>query len=97
MGGDFEIWKVKDAVRRDLMRFGLAGAGCIGRIRAKALNLTNGCELAAITDVDRDRSALLADSSNVQIYDDYHKMLTESDLDAVIVSTPPQYHEEMVV
>jgi predicted dehydrogenase len=79
------------------MRFGLVGAGCIGQIRVKALKNLEGCEVVAITDVDKERARALALSSKTHIFDNYQKLLSMSELDAVIVSTPPQFHEEMVI
>ena len=79
------------------MRFGLIGTGCIGQIRAQALKNAKGCELYAVVDVDRDRAEAITPSREMQVFDDYQKMLALREVDAVIISTPPQFHEEMVI
>ncbi|MEC4888456.1 MAG: Gfo/Idh/MocA family oxidoreductase [Nitrospira sp.] len=79
------------------MKFGLIGAGCIGQLRAKALAQAEGCALSAITDVDPARARAMAPSSDVKIAQDVNAMLALADLDAVIVSTPPQFHEDIVI
>lgn len=79
------------------MKFGLIGAGCIGQLRAKALAQAEGCVLSAITDVDPARARAMAPSPDVKIFQDVREMLSQADLDTVIVSTPPQFHEDLVV
>lgn len=79
------------------MKFGLIGAGCIGQLRAKALAQAEGCVLSAITDVDPARARAMAPSSEVKVFQDVDEMLALADLDAVIVSTPPQFHEDLVI
>ena len=79
------------------LRFGLIGAGNIGQIRAKALQKAAGCELAAIADLDLNRARATASSSATLLFDDYHRMLELDSIDAVVVSVPPQFHENTVV
>lgn len=79
------------------MRFGLIGAGNIGALRAKALQNAEGCEFAAIADIDTDRAKALAPSSGTRVYSDYREMIASDEVDAVVVSTPPQFHTEMVI
>ena len=42
------------------IRFGLVGAGGIGKIRADALKLSRDCSLVAVADPDQDRARALA-------------------------------------
>jgi predicted dehydrogenase len=79
------------------LRFGLVGAGSIGQIRTQALKGSGGCELTAIADIDRERARSIAPDSKTYIFDDYQKMLASDHIDAVIVSTPPHLHEEIVI
>lgn len=78
------------------MRFGLIGAGNIGKIRARALQNTPGCKLTAIADLDIERARAAAPSTSIAIFADYQQMLASGMVDAVVVSTPPQSHEEVV-
>jgi predicted dehydrogenase len=77
------------------VRFGLIGAGNIGKIRARALQNTSGCELTAIADLNTERAQAAA-PSNIAVFGDYQQLLASDIIDAVVVSTPPQSHEEVV-
>lgn len=79
------------------MRFGLIGAGGIGKVRAQALSATPGCELIAVYDVDETRARALAPTAGAKVVKEYQQMLAMPELDAVIVSTPPQFHEKIVI
>jgi predicted dehydrogenase len=79
------------------VRFGLIGAGGIGQVRAMALKNLDGCELTAIADVDKERAKAVAPNPRTLIFDDYQKLLADDEVDAVVVSTPPQFHEEIVI
>ncbi len=82
---------------RELMRFGLIGAGCIGELRAQALAKVGGAKLVAVTDVDPQRAARIAAPTRARVCKDTAEMLDLDQVDAVIVSTPPQFHEEAVL
>ena len=77
------------------MRFGLVGAGGIGKLRARALEKTSGCRLTAVADVDRVRAIEVAGSA--AIFEDYRDLLDSDQVDAVIVSTQPNLHHEVVI
>ena len=79
------------------IKVGLIGAGCIGQLRAKSLAQVDGCVLLAVADVDLARARAIAPSSDISIFQNAQEMLSQVDLDAVIVSTPPQFHEDLVV
>lgn len=79
------------------MKFGLVGAGCIGQLRAKALDRVSGCELSGVADADHGQAQKLATSHKAENFGNYHELLKNSDAEAIIVSTPPQFHEEMVI
>lgn len=79
------------------LRFGLIGAGGIGRLRAAALAGADGHRLAAVADADRARAQSLARGAHASIYDDYQTLLRDAEIDAVMISTPPQFHEAIAV
>jgi len=74
------------------MKFGLVGAGEIGTLRARALRRLDWAQLAAIAEIDLNRGRLAGSRS----FEDWREMLREVELDAVIVSTPPASHSEIV-
>lgn len=78
------------------MNFGLVGAGGIGRIRARALLDTPGCKLVAVADVEPERARALA-PSGAQCFSEHRPLLDSKEVEAVVVSTPPAYHEAIVL
>ncbi len=79
------------------MRFGLIGTGCIGQLRAKALAKIPGAKLVALTDVNQAAAAQLAASTGARVVAGLEQLLGADDVDAVIVCTPPQFHEQAVL
>ena len=79
------------------MKFGLVGAGQIGRVREKAIRRVAGCELTAIADTDEARARSLAASSQAAFCATYEELVPREDLDAVIISTPPDSHEKIAI
>lgn len=67
---------------------GLIGAGAIGRVHAKNIQTSiKGARLAAVADVDQ--KAAKAVAGDAKIFSDYHEMIRDDSVDAVIVCTPP--------
>ena len=79
------------------MHFGLIGAGCIGRLRAEALRKIPAAKLVAVTEIDQARAAGLAAPAHARACKDLDELLGLDEIEAVIVSTPPQSHEEAVL
>lgn len=77
------------------MRFGLIGAGAIGKIRADALAQSPVCELVGVTDLDEGRARTAA--PNAEYYADAEALIAARDVDALIISTPPPLHEPLSV
>jgi UDP-N-acetylglucosamine 3-dehydrogenase len=80
----------------DGLRFGLIGGGDIGRLRGEAL-LRGPHRLTAVADLDAARAAAAAAPNGAAHTTAWRTLLERDDVDAVIVSTPPLLHEEMVV
>ena len=82
----------------DKLGVGIIGTGVIFDSHATALqHLQSQAQLIAISDVDKNKlqqagSKFFAPFS----YDEYGKMLERTDIDVVVVCTPPHLHEEMV-
>ena len=77
----------------EVMRFGLIGAGAIGKIRADALARSPLCELVAVSDLDNSRATTAAPGA--KFYADANDLILAVDVDAVIISTPPPLHETL--
>ena len=77
------------------MRFGLIGAGAIGKIRADALAQSPVCELVAVSDLDEARAHAAAPGA--KFFASADDLIASPDVDAVIISTPPPLHEPLAV
>jgi predicted dehydrogenase len=77
------------------MKFGLIGAGAIGAIRATSLARSKSCSLAAVNDLDEARARQVAPSA--RFYPSPEALIESPDVEAVIISTPPQLHEPLAV
>ena len=77
------------------MKFGLIGAGSIGAIRAAALAKSALTELVAIHDLDAARAAACAPGAKFAVTPE--ALIDDPNVEAIIISTPPQFHEALAV
>ena len=78
-------------------RLGLIGCGEIGRLRADAIKRSSSLELLAVSDVDQKRARDLSASYGGAVVSDWRTLIQLDDLDAVVVSTPPNLHAQMCI
>lgn len=68
--------------------FGLIGAGAIGRVHANNIHSSiKGARLAAVADVDQRAADSVA--AGAKVYSDFHEMVKDPEVEAIIVCTPP--------
>lgn len=77
------------------MKFGLIGAGAIGALRAEALRRTRSTSLIAISDLDESRARAAAPGARYHAAGD--SVIGDPEVEAVVISTPPQFHEPLAV
>jgi predicted dehydrogenase len=78
-----------------MMRFGLIGLGGIGEVRKHALNASTECKLTAAYDLNQ---ALLADlPDDVSTFSDAEQLMRSDSCDAVIISTPTHFHQDLAI
>ena len=85
-----------------MLSVGLIGCGGIIERRhlPGLLELSDGVQITAMSDISAERVALLADRAGVSAggrYTDYRKLLAQEQLDLVIVATPLAHHENPVI
>lgn len=78
------------------LRIGLVGCGrAAERIYLPAFGRVPRARLAAVTDPDADRRALVTQAAGVPGFADVEAMLTGCELDAVVVAAPPEAHADV--
>ncbi len=76
------------------LRFGIVGAGVIGKLHAEALQSLPDAELVAIADRVPERAQTLSATFHATPYSDYQEMLARERLDIINVCTPSGLHGE---
>ncbi len=78
------------------MRWGIIGAGLIGKKRASAL-ATLGEKIAAVADIDVSKAAELADAHAAKSSNDWKKITRAPGIDAVVVATTHDFLSQISV
>ena len=78
------------------MKFGLIGAGAFGALRAAAVRKSQGNQLVAVFDQSQEAARSVA-GSDAKVYASTDSLIGADDVDVVIISTPPQFHEALAV
>lgn len=80
------------------VRFGLIGTGAIAQTYAQSFDGWAGAKLAAVADVRRDAAKAMGDALKCPGFGSCAELLDDAnELDAIIVCTPPNTHEEIIV
>ena len=82
------------------LRYGIVGIGKQGSSYAKKLQkgLDKDAVLTAVCDLSEERRAWARDTlENVKIYEDYHDLLGDENVDAVVIVTPHYFHPEIAM
>ncbi len=78
------------------IRIGVIGTG-IGATHLKVFHHLDGVEVVAVASADRQRATNAAQTYSIEFATDDYRALITSDVDAVVIATPPALHREMVV
>ncbi len=80
-----------------MMRIGVIGAGEIGLLRAKSVESDRVASLAAVADPDLAAAQRAVSGTSAKAISDYRDLVSDDQIDALIVSTPVHLHEEMCI
>jgi predicted dehydrogenase len=82
------------------VRYGIVGIGKMGHTHAEKLQAgidKNGA-LAAVCDIEEERRTWAGGKlKDVKIYSDYRELLSDNDVDAVVVATPHYFHPTIAI
>lgn len=76
---------------------GIVGAGVAGEMRAQVVARNAALRLIAIADVDFSRAERVASATGAKAGGDYRVLISDPAIDVLIVASPVQHHEEMVL
>lgn len=77
------------------VKFGLIGAGGIAQSYLQAFGIATNAQLVAVADVRPEAAQAMAESAKCASFTRYQDMAEATDLDAVILCTPPITHPEI--
>jgi predicted dehydrogenase len=79
------------------LKFALIGTGGIAQTYAQAFQTSKCCELVAVADVRKESAEAFAEPFGAKAFADYKSLAENSEIDAVIISTPPNSHPEIAM
>lgn len=77
------------------LKFALIGTGGIAQTYAQAFQQSKCCELIAVADIREEAAKAFAEPFGAKSFSDYKALAENSELDAVIISTPPNSHPKI--
>eukprot|EP00871_Galdieria_phlegrea_P004945 jgi/Galph1/5451/GphlegSOOS_G4049.1 len=79
-------------------QIGVAVIGCgrIGKIHAKTLSQEPGVKLMGVVDPIEEIGRQVADSVQTKWFSDYHSLLGDPQLDAVVIGSPTSFHADQI-
>jgi predicted dehydrogenase len=80
---------------KDKLKFALIGTGGIAQTYAQAFQTSECCQLIAVADVRKESADAFAEPFGAKSFDDYKTLADGAEIDAVIISTPPNTHPEI--
>jgi predicted dehydrogenase len=79
------------------LKFALIGTGGIAQTYAQAFQQSSCCTLAAVADINQDSAKAFAEPFGAKAFDNYQTLAENTELDAVIIATPPNTHPEIAM
>jgi myo-inositol 2-dehydrogenase/D-chiro-inositol 1-dehydrogenase len=77
------------------LRFGLLGAGRIGKVHAKAISADPGAKLVAVADAMAPAAKAISDQYGCEVRS-IEAILAAKDIDAVVICTPTDTHADLI-
>jgi myo-inositol 2-dehydrogenase/D-chiro-inositol 1-dehydrogenase len=93
----YSFFKIKrnQTAREATMRFGIIGAGRIGKIHASNVAARKDCEVRLIADADRTAAESLAQATGARVAE-IDAILASNEIDAVAICAPTDMHADLI-
>ena len=79
------------------LRFGIVGLGRMGKIHFDNINLNiKQATISGVSNLNPENKKWVKERSDAKIYDHYDKMVRDSKIDAIIISSPTSFHIEHI-
>ena len=79
------------------LKVGILGGGAISHERAAHLDKMPECKISAVCTTNESAAVTFAKDYDAKAFTDWHTFLRESDVDAVVISTPNYLHFPMAL
>ncbi len=79
------------------LKFALIGTGGIAQTYAQAFQQSDCCQLVAAADVREEAAKAFAEPFGAKSFSDYQTLADNTEIDAVIIATPPKSHPEIAM
>ncbi len=79
------------------LKFALIGAGGIAQTYAQAFQQSDCCKLVAVADINQDSAKAFAEPFGAKAFSNYKSLAENTEIDAVIIATPPNTHPEIAM
>ncbi len=79
------------------LKFALIGTGGIAQTYAQAFQQSTCCTLVAVADINQDSAKAFAEPFGARHFSNYQTLAESTEIDAVIVATPPDTHPEIAM
>ena len=83
--------------QKSKIKIAIIGVGLMGSSHARDIEALENCELAAICDIQPDRADHYAQLYGVPAFCNHAEMLSQTNLDAVLIATPHYDHPTIAV
>lgn len=81
-----------------VVRIAVIGAGLISNWHIPAIQAASGAELAGLCDKVKEKALAAAETFGVtNVYSDVDQVLTDPDIDAVVIAVPNRFHHDLAV
>jgi hypothetical protein len=80
-----------------MIKIGIIGMGIRGKMFASTITENAYAEIAAVSEYNETVLKEATDTFHVPVYQDYHKMIDEVEMDGIVVSTPDFLHKDAVI